>query len=156
MAEPKIGTNRGNAGKGRPKGALNKATDGAIPSEVKRDEAGKFIVPPKSPGRPKGSRNKLTEQFLADVYAAWQKSGETCIAEMIADKPGDFVKLVAMIIPKEATLNINDHSEMTDDELAERVRNLAAQLAPFLVNGIGDAEAGIGIEKRAEEPPRVH
>ena len=107
-------------------------------------------------GRPKGARNKLTEQFLADVYQAWQQSGESCIAEMIADKPGDFVKLVATIIPKEATLNINDHSEMSDDELAERVRHLASQLAPFLSGGTGDADAGTEGAQGKAKPARVH
>ena len=132
------------------------AEQNAIQREVKRDESGKFIVPPKSPGRPKGSRNKLTEQFLADVYEAWQESGQSCIAEMIADKPGDFVKLVATIIPKEATLNIHDHSELTDDELAERVRSLASQLAPFLGDGIGATEARVSGKARASKPTGVH
>ena len=126
--------------------------------DILRDpETGVFLKGKKGgPGRPKGSRNKLTEQFLSDVYNAWQESGETCIAEMIADKPGDFVKLVATIIPKEATLNINDHSEMTDDELAERIRNLATQLAPFLGDGIGDTDEGAKGSGSAAKSSQVH
>jgi hypothetical protein len=97
---------------------------------------------PGNPGRPKGARNKLQEDFLKDVQAAWETSGPQAIVDMIADKPGDFVKMVASLMPKEATLNIHDHSEMTDAELAERVRSLAAQLAPFLADGTGNANAG--------------
>lgn len=107
-------------------------------------------------GRPKGSRNKLQEDFLSDVLDAWQEKGKLAIDLMIADKPGDFVKMVAGLMPKEATLNINDHSEMTDDELAERVRNLATQLAPFLTDGIGDAEAGVGDTQGEAIATRVH
>lgn len=95
-------------------------------------------------GRPKGARSKLAEDFLGDVLDAWQQNGRSAIDMMIADKPGDFVKMVAGLMPKEATLNINDHSEMTDDELAERVRSLAAQLTPFLLEGVGTADAGDG------------
>jgi hypothetical protein len=98
---------------------------------------------PGNPGRPKGARNK-------------QDKGAAAIDAMIADKPGDFVKVVAGLMPKEATLNINDHSELTDAELTERVRALAAQLAPFLIDGTGAAEEGTGSEGRAQIATRVH
>lgn len=107
-------------------------------------------------GRPKGARNKLQEDFLKDVHEAWEAKGKQAIDEMIADKPGDFVKMVAGLMPKEATININDHSEMTDDELAERVRALAAQLAPFLVDGTGEVEAGTGHTEGKAKPSQVH
>lgn len=111
---------------------------------------------PGNPGKPKGVKHKLQEDFLKDVQAAWETKGAQAIADMIEEKPGDFVKMVASLIPKEATLNINDNSEMTDDELAKRVRELAAQLSPFLIGGTGDAEAGIGCEASPQEPPIVH
>jgi len=98
-------------------------------------------------GRPKGARSKLGEQFCQDVYAKWQEQGERCIDAMIADKPGDFVKLVATMLPKEMNLNVQDHSDMSDEELHERIRNLAAQLSPFLGDGIGNADEGIGIPR---------
>lgn len=107
-------------------------------------------------GRPKGSRNKLTESFLTDVLEAWETSGKVAIADMLSDRPSDFVKMVASLMPKEATLNINDHSEMTDDELAERVRALASQLSPFLLGGTGDAEAGAGSPASPEVTSRIH
>ena len=97
---------------------------------------------PGNSGRPKGSRNKLQEDFLSDVLAAWEAKGAAAIEDMIAEKPGDFVKMVAGLMPKEATLNINDRSEMTDAELADRIRSLTATLAPFLFDGDGAASAG--------------
>ena len=111
---------------------------------------------PGNPGRPKGARNKLQERIVEDIYEAWQDKGAAAIDAMIADKPGDFVKVVAGLMPKEATLNINDHSELTDAELTERVRSLAAQLAPFLVDGTGAAEEGTVSEGRAQIASRVH
>lgn len=114
------------------------------------------LFQPGNPGRPKGARNKLQEDFLKDVVEAWQDRGALAISAMIDDKPGDFVKMVAGLMPKEANLNIHDHSELTDDELAERVRSLAAQLAPFLTSGIGDLEEGAGSESGAQITSRVH
>lgn len=107
-------------------------------------------------GRPKGARSKLQEDFLRDVLAAWEERGPAAIDGMISEKPHEFVKMVAGLMPKEATLNIHDHSEMTDDELAERVRSLAAQLAPFLFDGDGEAEAGDGRAPVAKIATRVH
>ena len=65
-------------------------------------------------GRPKGARSKLGEQFCQDVYEKWQEAGSRCIDEMIADKPGDFVKLVATMLPKEMNLTVSDGSDLSD------------------------------------------
>ena len=91
-------------------------------------------------GRQKGSQNKATK----------------AIKDMIADKPGDFVKCVAGLMPKDIQININDTSEMSDDELAQRVRDLAAQLAPLLALGVGDAQTGTGDAGGKALPARVH
>lgn len=107
-------------------------------------------------GRPKGSKNKLQEDFLGDVLSAWETRGAQAIDDMINDKPGDFVKMVAGLMPKEATLNINDNSELTDDELAERVRSLAAQLSPFLFDGTGDVAEGTIRTSSAQKPSGIH
>lgn len=111
---------------------------------------------PGNPGKPKGARNKLQEDFIKDVHAAWEAKGKEAIDLMIADKPGDFVKMCASLMPKEATLNINDNSELTDDELAERVRSLAAQLSPFLFDGTGDIAEGTIRTAGAQKPVGVH
>ncbi len=121
-----------------------------------KDNKGRFVSGNIGGGRPKGARNKLQDDFLSDVLSAWESSGKIAIAAMVEEKPSDFVKMVASLMPKEATLNINDHSEMSDDELAGRIRSLAAQLAPFLSGGIGDVEAGDCCTERAEKPSRVH
>ena len=111
---------------------------------------------PGNPGRPKGSRNKIQEDFFADVLAAWEEKGKAAIDEMIADKPGEFVKMVAGLMPKEATLTINDNSDLSDDELADRIKQLAAQLAPFLIDGNGGAAADTGNPASPAKPARVH
>lgn len=122
----------------------------------KDPETGRFITGNIGGGRPKGARSKLGEQFCQDVYAKWQEHGERCIDEMIADKPGDFVKLVATMLPKEMNLNIADNSDMSDEELHDRIRNLASQLAPFLGDRIGATDAGTESKGRASEPSSVH
>ena len=55
-------------------------------------------------GRPKGSRNKLTESFLNDALEAWNTNGKEALEKMAAEKPGDFAKMIATIIPKQDKL----------------------------------------------------
>lgn len=52
-------------------------------------------------GRPKGARSKLGEAFLKELLADWEQHGAKAIIDMREDKPADYVKVVASILPKE-------------------------------------------------------
>lgn len=119
------------------------------------EETGRFLTGNNGGGRPKGSRNKLAESFLADVLEEWENHGAVAVSDMREKSPGDFVKMVAGLLPKEMTLNVNNENEMTDDELRERIRSLAGQLAPFL-DGIGAVDGGAEAKAGAGQPPIVH
>ena len=130
-----------------------------MPDDTGQKQAQHLFKPGQSgnpAGRPKGARNKLTEDFLSDVLDAWQVSGKAAITEMIADKPGDFVKMVAGLIPKDVNLNVNNMDDMSDAELAERIQSLASTLAPFLVGGTGDAIEGDGGAQSPQQPAGLH
>jgi len=68
-------------------------------------------------GRPKGSRNKLAETFLADVYAEWETGGKQAIKKMAKDRPADFCRMVASLMPKELKVNENPFADLSDSEL---------------------------------------
>lgn len=96
-------------------------------------------------GRPKGSRNELAEAFLADLHADWVDYGATAIVDMREDKPAEYVKVVASILPKE--LKISTVEELSDDELIARIRQLEQLVRPFLQGDTGTAgalAAGVG------------
>lgn len=80
-------------------------------------------------GRPKGARNKLTEAFLADMYSAWQEKGRDAIDRVIAERPQDFIKAVAQIVPKEVHVRETAVEELSDDELAAALATLRSVLA---------------------------
>jgi hypothetical protein len=108
---------------------------------------------PGNPGRPKGSRNKLAENFLADVLVEWEAHGAVAVSDMREKNPGDFVKMVASLLPKDVNLNLSDNlSELSDDEVLGQLRDLAASLAPFLGNAGEGAEAP-GV---TEVTPQLH
>jgi hypothetical protein len=96
-------------------------------------------------GRPKGSRNKLGEAFLADLCADWQEHGPAVIARVREQRPQDYLRVVALIMPKDFNVNVNDNLELTDDQLIARIRQLDAAIRPFLATeGDGIAEVGRG------------
>ena len=92
-------------------------------------------------GRPKGARSKLSEAFLADVQADWEQHGPQVIEAVRTEKPDQYMKVIASILPKDLNINVNQYDEMTDDELVERIRSLDAAIRPFL-----DAEAAGGVD----------
>lgn len=113
----------------------------ANPSETKRDEHGRFIVPPVSPGRPKGSRNKLGEAFLADMLADWETYGAETIVKVREEKPDQYLKVVASILPKELNVKVSDLDELTDEQLEQRYAAIAqALIAAGFGTGSGDRE----------------
>ena len=52
-------------------------------------------------GRPKGARAKLGEAFIDALLDDWNKNGVQAIINMRDEKAGDYVKVIASILPKE-------------------------------------------------------
>jgi len=69
-------------------------------------------------GRPKGSRNKLGEDFISALQADFKAHGEEVIATVRTERPQDYLKVIASILPKEVNVNQNALQELSDDELA--------------------------------------
>jgi Family of unknown function (DUF5681) len=68
-------------------------------------------------GRRKGSRNQLGEDFLRDLYNAWTEHGPAALKAAAQEKPAEFCKMVASLLPKKINLK-NELSEFTDEQLA--------------------------------------
>jgi hypothetical protein len=98
-------------------------------------------------GRTKGSRNKLGEEFIEKLYADFQEHGVAAIQEVRETKPDAYLKVIAGILPKE--LKITNESDLSDEQLIERIRQLDAVIRPFLgAEGAGGAGSG-------DQPPAV-
>lgn len=54
-----------------------------------------------NPGRPKGARNKLGEQFIKAMLEDFEKYGVDAIATVRDEKPDQYIKVIASILPKE-------------------------------------------------------
>ena len=58
-------------------------------------------------GRPKSARSKLSENFLKDALEAWEVNGKAALEAMANDKPADFSRMIAGILPKEENIELN-------------------------------------------------
>lgn len=73
-------------------------------------------------GRPVGAKSKLTEDFLADFHACWQKHGKAALAKVAVDEPVQFVKAAVQLMPKDVLLEARAGAlivvRMSDEDLA--------------------------------------
>ena len=97
-------------------------------------------------GRPKGSRNKLGEDFVQALQSDFAEHGAEAIVEVRENRPQDYLKVIAGILPKDVNIKVNPLEEMTDEQLLARLRNLDAYIRPFLV-----AEGTSGVDSGASE-----
>lgn len=112
---------------------------------IEKDEKGRFISGNSGGGRPKGARNKLGEQFVSDLYADWQEHGVKTLARVRDEKPDQYLKVIASILPKDLNVNINQMDDLTDEQLIQRIRSLDAAIRPFLdPEGTGDIAGRAG------------
>jgi len=97
---------------------------GSNGATAKRDEGGRFLsVPGNSPnaGRKKGARARWSEEFMADIEAAWKEQGPTVIARAMFHDPAGTLKALIGILPKHAKLEITTPTDSLSDERLEQL-----------------------------------
>ena len=69
-------------------------------------------------GRVRGSRNKLSEAVICALLRDFSKHGEKAIAKVRRDKPGVYLKVIALLIPREHKVeHRNPVKELSDEQL---------------------------------------
>jgi hypothetical protein len=72
-----------------------------------RDRGGRFVIGGKAgPGRPKGARSRLSEAFISDLHTVWEEAGITALRVCAAERPNEFCRLVALLMPRDLNLSI--------------------------------------------------
>ena len=99
-----------------------------VKPKPEQDEKGRFIAGNSgNGGRKPGSRAKLGEAFVADLCADWEKHGIETIARVREQRPHEYLKVVASILPKDLNMNVSPVEHMTDDELKASITRLLAE-----------------------------
>ena len=77
---------------------------------VQRGEKGQLkpgsILNPR--GRPKSARSKLSESFLVDLHDVFLEKGKAAIEEVCKDKPAEFLRVIAQLLPKQLEAEDDD------------------------------------------------
>jgi hypothetical protein len=80
-------------------------------------------------GRPKGSRHKLGEDFLAALQQDFEAHGVSVIEKVREERPHEYLKVIASILPKELYVRADSIEELSDDELEAGIKILRAMIA---------------------------
>lgn len=124
-------------------GQEDKPRAGDAPKPEQDPKTGRFVTGNSGGGRPKGSRNKLGEQFIQDLYASWAEKGAETIETVRIERPHEYVKVVASILPKELNVNHTGLDDMSDEQLIKKLRALTAMAKP-LIEGLDDSKPDTG------------
>jgi hypothetical protein len=84
-------------------------------------------------GRPAGARAKLGEAFVAELLADFQKHGKEAIERVRQEKPDQYLKVIASLLPKDINLStVPSDEDLTDDELLARFGQLVSSVGRLL------------------------
>ena len=81
-------------------------------------------------GRLRGSRNKLSEAVISALLRDFSKHGEKAIADVRRTQPAAYLKVLALLVPREHKLeHTNPVSRLSDEELGAMVEHLEGRIA---------------------------
>jgi Family of unknown function (DUF5681) len=81
-------------------------------------------------GRLRGSRNKLSEAVICALLRDFSKHGEKAIAKVRRTQPAAYLKILALLVPREHKVeHSNAIKDMTDEQLERGIELIKEMLA---------------------------
>jgi hypothetical protein len=80
-------------------------------------------------GRPKGSKHKLSEEFVAALCEDFKQHGVAVIEAVRTERPADYLKIIASIVPKEVNVSASSLDDLSDDDLFDALEVVRALMA---------------------------
>src|SRR5215217_8966203 len=88
-------------------------------------------------GRPQGTRNRasLNARFIEDLAKDWEEHGTDSIRIMRMERPAEYVKCVASILPRAVSITTEQAiQELSDEQLVETLTAIRSHLSSPEVN----------------------
>lgn len=83
---------------------------------------------PKGGGRVKGAKNRLSHAFLTALAEDFEQHGVEALKIARIEKPVEYIRVVAGLMPKELEIMDNRLADLSDNELEIFIAKLRAQL----------------------------
>lgn len=103
---------------------------------------------PGNPGKPPGSKHRLSEAFVHALCEDFTANGATVVAAVRQNDPSTYLRVIAMIIPKEVEVKKSPVEAMRDAELNSAI--------DYLRTVIAGSAAGIGVGEEPEAVGKPH
>ena len=65
-------------------------------------------------GRPKGAKDRLSEFFLRDVLADWERHGTSALKAVRESDPASYCLMIVKLLPKDVTHNVSASQALLD------------------------------------------
>ena len=80
-------------------------------------------------GRPRGSRNALSEEVICALLRDFRQHGQKAVAKVRRTQPAAYLKILALLVPREHRLeHSNPIKDLTDEELETMIEHIKASL----------------------------
>src|SRR5215831_10775962 len=81
-------------------------------------------------GRLRGSRNKLSEEVICALLRDFREHGQKAIAKVRRTQPAAYLKILALLVPREHKVeHSNVIKDMTDEQIECSIEYIKEQLA---------------------------
>src|SRR5262245_21939164 len=80
-------------------------------------------------GRVKGSRNRLAYGFVEALQRDFEEHGEAVIRIVRVERPAEYLKVIASILPKELEISDSRLKELSDEQLDALLALVEGRLA---------------------------
>ncbi len=94
----------------------------------------------KGPGRAKGARNRIAYKLIEALEKDFQEHGEEAVKIARIERPVEYLKIIASVIPKEFEIVDSRLNELSDEELDVFIAKLRGRLRGSVATDAGSRE----------------
>ena len=112
-------------------------------------------------GRLRGSRNKLSEEVICALLRDFREHGQKAIAKVRRTQPAAYLKVLALLVPREHKVeHSNSIKDLTDEQLEDMIEYIKTSLeaqaggSVKLIEGTIEPTAVEATTPPALEPPK--
>ena len=77
-------------------------------------------------------RHQMSSDFLDALSADFESNGAKAVERVRLDKPDQYLKLIASILPKHLNVSSYEFEGWTDERLIMRIQKLGSELDPYV------------------------